>query len=332
MITISKDAEFLDNTMLSTYKECPRRFLMRHILHWRRAGLATPLAFGLSWHDAMDVVWSHAKSISKNDLPRFALAKFLETWEEQGMDPEPSLEILEALGSRHPGTAHEMLRSYVEKRWRVLQSMELVQCEQPFAVPLPGIENVWYIGRLDKVVKHEGSTLVLEHKTTSSYKKDGGFQTLYVESWYNDSQVKGYQFGGALFFPDLSQVWVDAALVHKTVHDAFRFIAVAHQQPLLDEWLCDTREWVRRIRTDRAKWKDAGGRLIDGIFPKNEQSCIGKYGACSFLDICRTTADPGILQDSLNGEAPEGYTEDPWSPFDVLEMNRLIEQEDGKAK
>ena len=321
-ITLAKDSEFLDNTMLGCYKECPRRFFIRHILHWRRQGLATPLAFGLSWHDAMDVVWTHAKTIPKDELPRFALAKFLQTWEEQGMDPEPDFEKIQALGARHPGTAHEMLVGYVAKRWGVLQSMDLVQCEQPFAVPLPGIENVWYIGRLDKVVKHEGQTLILEHKTTSEYKKDGGFKSMYIEGWYNDSQVKGYQYGGGLFFPDLSQVWVDAALVHKTVHDAFRFIAVAHQQPLLDEWLYDTREWAQRVRTERARWKENGGRLGSGMFPKNENSCIGKYGACQFLDICRTTADPGVL-----GEVPEGYQEEVWAPFELLGLDKLIQKE-----
>lgn len=318
----SKDATYYDNTMLSSYKECPRRYFLRHVLTWRSEGTALPLVFGLAWHSAMDVVWQYFGKLSNRDLAGAGAAKFLETWEAEGLPADLSVEQTEQYNPRTPSVALEMLIKYIDKRLDILTNATLLSCEQPFAVPLPGTENTWVIGRLDKVIQYNGQLLVLEHKTTTEYKKDGGFKTAYVEGWYTDSQIKGYQFGGALFFPGLTQVWVDAALVHKTVHDAFRLIPVAHQIPLLQEWVEDTREWVWRIQQDQAKY-DAAGGLGPGVFPKNEQSCMGKFGPCPFLNICRTTSRPDKL-DSV----PQGYKEERWEPFSILGLDKLTTQGD----
>jgi len=306
---LSRKSKFYDNTILSSYKDCPRRYFLRHKLGWRSEGITTPLAFGLAWHSGQDVAWKHARSVSQQELPRLAMAAFLETWEEQGLPAEPSLEQLEMLGMRNPSTAHEMYISYIAHRWPVLKEAKLLAIEQPFAVPLPEIEDVWYVGRLDKVIQYNGQTLVIEHKTTSEYKKDGGFKTDYVEGWFSDSQVKGYQFGGGLFYGGNTQVWIDAALVHKTVHNAFRFIPIAHQTPLLLEWLADTREWIRKLNESNEL----------KVWPKNENQCYHKFGRCQFLDICRTVVDPAKLD-----EPPPGYVEEFWQPFDILGLDRLI--------
>jgi len=316
--SIKKTDSFYDNTMLSTYKECPRRYFMRHVLNWRGDGVALPLVFGLSWHSAMDVVWQHYGKVPTQELVQLAMASFLETWEGEGLPTEMTVEQIERFAPRTPSIAAEMLHQYIEKRANILGG-KLIAIEQPFAVPIPGTEHTWYIGRLDKVTQLEGITAI-EHKTTTAYKKDGGFQYNYIQGWYSDSQVKGYQFGGGLYFPGLTQVWVDAALVHKTVHDAFRFVPVAHNSELLKEWIDDTREWINRVELDTQAYKAAGGRLAPGVFPKNEQSCMGKYGPCSFLDICVTTPRPELLD-----APPERYKEEKWQPFETLGLSKLIE-------
>ena len=320
MPELTRESHFYDNSMLSAYKECPRRYFLRHELGWRSEGTALPLAFGLAWHSGMDVVWEYARSTEHKELARAALAKFLDTWEEQGLPADLDVELQDRYAPRTPSTANEMFEHYIEARWPVLREMQLIASEQPFAVPLPG-SSVWYVGRLDKVIGYNGQKLVIEHKSTTAYKKDGGFTTDYVEGWFSDSQVKGYQFGGSLFFDGLDAVWVDAALVHRAVHDAFRFIPVAHGKVLLEEWLNDTLEWVRRVELDTKNYK-LTGRLEAGAFPKNESSCFAKFGRCQFLDICRTVADPTVFS-----EPPPGYTEDRWAPFELLNLQKLIEKE-----
>lgn len=304
-----KASKIYDNSMLSSYKDCPRKYQLRYQLHWRSAGTAIPLVFGLSWHAGQDGVWQYARKLGgQQELINTAMAKFLEVWEEEGMQADMSLEDIERYAPRTPAVAHEMYTNYIETRWKMLMEAKVIAVEQPFAVPMPGHEDTWYVGRLDKVIDFNGQVLVLEHKTTTAYKKDGGFQSSYVESWYTDSQVKGYQFGGGLYFDGLQQVWVDAALVHKKEHNHFRFIPVAHQVNIIEEWIKDTGNWIDRVQADFDR----------GYFPKNENSCMGKYGACTFINICRTTPD-----NALPKEPPPGFMIEKWEPFDLLELERL---------
>lgn len=316
----SPTSKCFDNTRISAYKECPRKYFIRHVLDWKSEGTAMPLIFGLSWHDAQDVIWIHAHAYTQDDLRRMAFIKFLDTWEKWGLTPNPGINLLDKWAPRTPGTANEMLDNYIDTRWKMLQSSTLLAAEQPFAVPMPGLDNVWYIGRLDKAIEYNGQTIVLEHKTTAMYSVDYGFLPTYSESWYSSSQVKGYQFGGGLYYPGLSGVWVDAALVHKKKHDVFKFIPVAHKFDLLEEWIGDTRGWISRILADEAAY-ESSDNLEHGVFPKNEDSCFGKYGSCPYLTICRTTADPTKL-DSV----PPGYEVEKWEPFSTLGLDKLVQQ------
>lgn len=312
---LSKNSKFFDNTRLSSYKDCPRKYQLRHILNWSRTSTAIPLSFGSSWHSAMDAVWKVAQSENERQTRMIAQAAFEQTWEEEGLPVDLSVELVEKFSPRVPMVANDMLNHYIVTRWRMLQESEVVAIEQPFAVPLPDLTDTWYVGRLDKVVKFGGQTLVIEHKTTTAYKKDGGFLSSFTEGWDSDSQVKGYEYGGSLYF-GIQQVWIDAALVHKTVHDKFRFIPVQHQKPILIEWVEDAKNWIARIASDTER----------NYFPKNENSCIGKYGACPFLDICRTQSAP-----TEGAEPPEGYEVNEWTPFDFLKLDKLIQgEQDGQ--
>src|SRR5258708_32474782 len=101
---------FYDNTMLSAYKECPRKFFLRQVYAWRSEGVATPLVFGLSWHSAMDVVWQlHNKVNDTNELVMMAMAKFSETGEGEGLPAHLALERTEKFSPRTPAIAAEML-------------------------------------------------------------------------------------------------------------------------------------------------------------------------------------------------------------------------------
>lgn len=317
---------FFDNTMLSGYKKCPRYYFLRHRKHWRKEGLSGALAFGLSWHSAQDVVWSHYGRVSLQELCQMAQAQFEQVWEEQGMPLDLSLEDVERLSPRLPGTARQMLEGYVEARYNILEQSNLIACEQPFAVPLPirseDVTSVWYAGRLDKVVEYNGQTIVVEHKTTTEYAKASGFKTSYTESWYLDSQVMGYLYGGGLYYSGLEQVWVDAALVHKQVHDKFRFIPVGHQWNMLESWVQDTKDWVARILRDEVRYELNGGSLAGGVFPKNQESCMGKYGACAMLDVCRTQPFPEKME-----TPPAGYIVEVWEPFEILKLDTILNKE-----
>jgi PD-(D/E)XK nuclease superfamily len=317
--------EYYDNTKLGDYKKCPRYYYLRHVKGWRPQGTSMPLIFGLCWHDAMDVIWTGYEKvkqgvISKRDLVEAAMYSHEQLWIESGMKPfaELGLQDFEILGARTPMIAQDMLINYIEKREGILYDMELLAAERPFAVPLyPDRDDIWYIGRRDKDIRLHGDIVIIEHKTTSEYKVDGGFKTSYVESWYPNSQCEGYLYAGKLEYNEpVRYVWVDAALVHKKVHDTFKFIPVSATFAALDSWLWEARDWASRITSEMERLAEQSpGQPVMGAFPKNTGECCGKYGLCSMLNICRGYSNPAQVE-----EAPAGYIHDPWNPFDLLKI------------
>lgn len=316
----SRSDLFFDNTRVSAYKDCPRKYFYRHVMHWRGEGTAMPLLFGGAWHAAMDIVWKQLPNHPLEEVALNAMDAFGQKWEkESGMPVLLDFDMQRAMEPRTPMIAAEMLSHYVYQRQKMILGCELLSTEQPFAVPLPRVPNAWYVGRLDKAVRWQGETIVIEHKTTALYRKDGPFQYDWSESWYTDAQVKGYEFGGMMYHPEqFGGIWIDGALVHKTVHDGFKFIPVKHGLDLVQEWLADTEEWVERINRDTLTFADHE-HLVRGVFPKNENHCFGKYGRCPYVDICRTKAD--VRKDE---EPPFGYMFEPWTPFDTLGLDKII--------
>ena len=319
MTEFTTNSQCFDNTRLSEYKRCPRAFLIRHVLHWTPGGSRDPLVFGSSWHAGLDVVWQHGKKFEPLELTHLAAMAFEKVWQEEGYPLEVGFGGWERFGPRTPGVAKEMYFHYINKRWSMIQESEVLGIEQPFAVPIPGVADTFYVGKLDKTVQYQSQTLVLEHKSTTAYATVGGFRTDYVDSWYASSQVKGYQFGGGLYYPSLDGVWVDAALVHKKIHDTFKFIPVAHNIELLGEWLGNTKTWVSKVV--ESKRQQTAGIPVHLCFPKNEDSCFGKFGQCEYLDICRTCPDPT----KLDGP-PQGYHVEMWEPFDLLKLDKLVKE------
>lgn len=307
-----------DNTKVSAYKDCPRKFFLRHVKFWRAGGTAMPLVFGGAWHAAMDVVWRHHGKVKDNELVGAAMAAFDEKWTEEGLTPIAQLdnEQLKSMEPRTPEVAERMLDDYITDRKTYLRDCEVIQIEQPFAVPLPNLD-AWYVGRLDKVVQFGNNKMILEHKTTAVYRISGGFDMAYLEGWYMDGQITGYQYGGNLYHSNLDGVWVDCSLVHKKV-SAFKFVPVNHSFDIIKEWLNDTERWVENITRDLNAW-DQHGELTPGMFQKNTNACYGKFGSCSFLDICRTTSYINKAMDP-----PYGYVVEEWNPFETLGLDQII--------
>ena len=132
-----------------------------------------------------------------------------------------------------------------------------------------------------------------------------------------NSQVNGYLFGGGQMFPGLKEVWVDGALVHKTVHDAFTILPTIAAIEGLDVWLRETRSWIQYI-TSATNGLEFGALTLEEAFPKNTNHCINKFGTCPFYNICLTNRHPDQIE-----VPPQGYSVKPWEPFDVLEIDKL---------
>jgi hypothetical protein len=273
----------------------------------------------------MDSMWSEVgggdphTSKSIVDLAYYA---FCEEWKACGeKDPARlTIEDLEDLTPRTPGIAKEMLHAYYKARERIFNSPSfgLVAVEQPFAVPLdPNDPTRQYVGRLDKVFRFDGELRIAEHKTTTAYRKDGYFRADFLDSFSPNSQVDGYQYAaGPLYSGKLRSIWIDAALVHKTVHDGFKFIPIDRGDSALDQWLWETHHWIDQIELNKAALAEeerTNGTYM-AAFPRNTSSCFG----CAFRQPCTALANP-----AKQVEPPRGFKYEPWSPFSEIALEKI---------
>jgi hypothetical protein len=261
-------------------------------------------------------------------LTKAAMTAFVAYWEENATNAE--LMEVESGGKpefRNAQTATEMVFNYIEERKHTLcrSDFELLDIERPFAVPLdPENPSLIYIGRWDKIFRYQGRIYIGEHKTTSLYKREGPFQNSFVESFSPNSQIDGYLYAGMMEYGrDLKAVWVDAALVHRDVHDGFRFIPVERQFAQIETWLWETTYWINQIEANKSVYgslahipaSDRAKLEYLPAFPKNTVSCT-QYGGCPYLDLCKMWANPD------RHPTPLGFVEEKWEPFDELKIAR----------
>jgi hypothetical protein len=124
-----------------------------------------------------------------------------------------------------------------------------------------------------------------------------------------------------LYGDECKAVWVDGALVHKKVHDGFIFIPVERQTSQLDAWLWETRYFIDQIEGnwDAMRGQNDPKAPYMSAFPKCTNSCQDFARNCSYIDLCKSWSNP----QGHTRTAPEGYKQDPWSPFDRLELSKI---------
>lgn len=324
---------YYDNTRISSFRGCPRMFFYRHIMHWVPDSLSPALAFGLSWHDAMDAVWIGIQDgLADRDVVEAGYAAFLERWQEEGF-PHPrdmSLEQIAYLDKRTPMTALEMLGHYVIERRPFIETVKLLSVERPFAVQLEeGNNKLFYVGKTDKAYEERGKIWGVDHKTTSEYKKDGYFKGTFIQSFSPNAQMDGYLYAlSFLHDKPVKGMMIDAALVHKTVHHGFRLIPIVKAFEHIDAWLWETHYWINMIEQSKQGFEECQeGDEHLMAFPKNTDRC-GDWGGCTYLDICQVCTNPLRLQDP-----PDGFKKEPWSPYEILELDKIgLNPEDEEVK
>tara|TARA_Y100000310_G_C20694603_1_gene824673 strand:- start:681 stop:1751 length:1071 start_codon:yes stop_codon:yes gene_type:complete len=335
------EIEAHDNSQITDYRMCERRFYFRHERGLVSTSVNTALVFGSSWHCAMDVVWPMINGTKATDVEvaEAAMDAFLEYWcsyELPDIEEFASLSAEEQkyLEPRTPMVALEMIFNYIKERRSFIESVELVETERPFLVPIdPNDPSKGYTGKMDKTIRMNGRIRGIEHKTTSLYRRDGPFRKDFMESFFPNSQVEGYLFTlHMLYGSEAKDIWIDAALVHKAVNDEFRFLPVEHMLPMLDAWLWETHERFAKIEEDQRKLREYRDFVNEGgshlgylpAFPKKPEACM-LYGACPYLDLCRSWENPEAHPDEDAESIGEGtgYKVEFWSPFAENELEKL---------
>lgn len=279
----------MDNTALSMYMTCPRKYDFSMRQHRRRTGAPSPaIAYGTCWHAGLE---AHYKTGGDADAVFMAMAQ---AWEDHGkIDDHRTLD-----------------RCWLEyanylKRWgtvdeedaRTVGFPESPAVEISANVEWPGALHA-YAGKIDRIIELQGQYYVEDHKTTS---RMGNY---YFSQFELSNQMQGYVWIARMLIPEVKilGVRINAHCVLKR-ESKFERQLITFSEDRLQEWAENYNRWIERI----------SGSYAHEDFPGNYSACDGKYGMCQYAEVC--SMPPRLRQRVLE----QDFEIAPWNPLEALE-------------
>jgi hypothetical protein len=287
----------LDNTALSAFLACPKEYDYAYVQHMRPKGRRIALDYGSLWHSIME--W-HYKTDGDETL---VYAKVMSKWKDAIPATTDHRTVDRAwqdydLYRKRWGATPSVHEEYKTIGWLNLNPL----VEMAIELDWPGAEHP-YTGRLDRICENaKGEVLVEDHKTNSrdGLLEPGGY---YFRQFELDNQLIGYTWLARLITGKrVAGVRINAYGVLKTKsafgRDTFRF-----SDEFLEDWEQNYNVIVREIKAC----------YQSGVWRRNFRACSRKYGACSYVDICKL---PPRLRDRALQQECE-YR--PWNPLEQEE-------------
>jgi hypothetical protein len=285
-----------DNTSVSLFKTCPRKYY--YTIHLGYVAKVTPpaLAFGIHFHTCMQA-WHYMQAAG---LDREVAAQRLVT-------------LAGLLGETLPlgdtaRTKETLVRTvvwYVEQFWddaakTVQLSDGYPAVEHSFTLPLTSYQNldVYLCGHIDRLVQWQGKTYVSDYKTTK-YSLDRKHFAKFKPSTQFPLYTAACHLiaGGTQDLPPADGVIVDAVQLSPNFSRFARHI-VDYNLEEVNEYIEGLLYWISR-------GMDA---CAANTFPANEESC-DKYGGCVFREVC--SKPPARREAYLSGS----FGKQTWDPL-----------------
>jgi hypothetical protein len=275
----------IDNTALSTFMRCPRKYDLSMRKGWRQKDKAQALNFGSFWHRLLE---THYKT---GGNPSSVLDTYIK-WQGEVPDNGDYRTAPRALA------CYEQYRKTYNIKNDVRETVgwpEAPMVEISTAISSPVLLHE-YAGKLDRIVSVGGLGYVEDHKTTSRLDK------YFFKQFENSNQMLGYVWMARQLVTDIKVVGVRINLAHiLTNKTSFDRQIITFSDSRIAEWEDNTNRWLRRLERS----------IEEEDFPAHygDNGCNGKYGRCEFFDVCST---PLRIRDSV---LQQDFHLDPWDPL-----------------
>lgn len=176
----------------------------------------------------------------------------------------------------------------------------LTGADSDYPLYIDSIHCIW-TGMIDMLIELGGALWVADHKTSSvlgdSYFKSFELSQQFIGYTWAAQQLIGEQVKGC---------WINAINTAKRGDRSTSkpFFRRPYTYPA---W--QVSEWRTSIV---AHLEDLVHRLKTGLFPASTQWCVGKFGTCSYHDVC---SEPPERR--LRALSTDLYSENCWSPFNT---------------
>ncbi len=307
--------EKIDYSSVSTYLDCPRKFLFQYIMHFRSRHASIHLVFGSCWHYGLEVVYKRLMkdpdSLTVVDATELATSSFNLLWQIEG---EPHFPDHDIIFPKSPGHASNMYYAY----WNMYlngsdATKEILAVESPFTINLSGIAKKPlpnYIGRQDLLYKLPDDTLeIIDHKTAKSIYPTtlSQFETSY--------QTDGYLTAGELYYDKIPKMTYNIALCQKS-KIAFQRFTIIKRHAAIEQFLFEIINLIHTILRDidlisheLENKKFRNDNTI--IFPRTPgYACTAYFTPCPYLDLCKIRSNPLLWYN----DPPQGFSINEWNP------------------
>lgn len=267
-----------DNTMRSTFVECPQKFWWEFGEHYKPKSISTDLHAGKAWAEGLEVArmafYAEGKPTPEAmALGLEALIRAYGTFEPPPHKQNKSLpRLMEAFSyyakvfpfDRDPVQPHRR----ADNRPMVEFSFALPIDEALLRHPETG-EPIIYSGRADMVATYAGALSIYDDKTTSQLGPSWGNQ------WNRRSQFTGYTWAARAYNIPVTQVVVRGICILKT--------EIKHAEAITVRTPHMVQEWHTQIIRDISRaiecWKQ-------GYWDLNLADTCSAYGGCMFQQPC----------------------------------------------
>jgi len=266
-----------DNTCISLFKTCPRKYKLSIQEGWTARVMPPPLAFGIhlhtlfqAWHK-LETAGVH-KDVALVRLTRLAglLGETLPTGDT----------------ARTKETLVRAFIWYMEQFWDDPAKNVILSDGSPaveYSFTLPFMEHngydVFLCGHLDRLVKWQGRVYVQDYKTTK-YTLDKKFFSKFKPS----TQMPLYTAACYIIASETQSLPAADGVIIDGIQLGVNFCRYARNIVTfsleeVEEYLAGLQYWI----------KQAMDACAADYFPANEESC-DKYGGCFFREICSMPA------------------------------------------
>ena len=242
--------EVWDNTMLNTYRQCPRKFYWQIIRGFVPRRKSPALSFGTAWHLFLE---NFLKGMDWKE----ALAIAIENFSSEEQDTKRNLATLTDLAQKY-------VEQFGHSEYNVLDT------EMFGAVQLG---EIVYGAKIDAVIKDGKHIKAIDHKTSSR------MDSRFFDMWRMSTQMRGYFYVLKSLFPEARSLILNVA--HIVKNPTFHRDELLWSKANLTDWFRTCINTHQQIKADETTQ----------IWEQRTESCITKYGACPYLDLCLERKD-----------------------------------------
>jgi|CXWK01.1.fsa_nt_gi hypothetical protein len=290
----------IDSTTIKTFRECPRKYELEYLRHWKSKEPSVHLHAGAAFASGLEETRRafYERKLSPDD----ALATGIQTLlTEYGAFPCPPES---AKSAQRMAGALEFYFNHYPMPQDQLQPIEWSPgkfgIEYTFAVPLPFDhpetgEPLTYTGRADLLGSYNGGLFVCDEKTTTS------LGASWINQWDMRSQFTGYAWASRQAGRPVDGVLVRGVSILKTKYDTLQAITYR------PDWQIE--RWLKQVLRDLSRMEEM---WREGYFDYNLDEACNGYSGCLFRRVCLSPEPETWL--------PAYYERRVWDPLAHKEL------------